>query len=264
MASHTAYSLYVTARLVAKSGTPWDGEVAVCGWRLGADFGTSSPWDYDTGTRSLQSFLVNDASTTSSTTHLDKIQNWAGDSGVAGVNVTDGDQDGIAEAVYTLYANQSSNLTSTYKLGDIRLYPIGNAGKMVSNGPCLYTPTSELTGSGSPLPPNLAVAVTTRSHAVGRKGRGRFYFGPISSNMLGSTGLVSASPRTSLLADVVAFFEAVRGIGGGTAASYTPVIVHADHVSAAVISSVSIGDEFDVMNSRRHQRPESYASTTLT
>lgn len=263
MAAHAAYHLYLTMRHAAKTGTPFVGEVAVTGWRIGCQPSGTAPNAYNSGTIDLNQFTVNDAANTSTTTHLNKIQPWTGDSGVLNINVTDGDQDGLAELAWA-YANEiSAELASSYTLQDIRLYALGSNGKAVTP-PCLYTPISPLDGSAAPMPPNMAVAMTTRSATVGRKGRGRWYVGPVSSNLLASSGLISGTYAGYLLTAAQNLMEGIRGVGGGAASSYTPVIWHRGTTTASVINKLSIGDEFDVMNSRRRQRKETYTDVTLT
>lgn len=264
MAQHSALSLYVTWRLAAKSTSVWSGEVAVSGFRMG----TVQPGDSlpatTAGEHSLQSFLVNDASTTSTTTHLSKVQGWTGDSGASGVDVTDGDQDAIAEAVWNFLASSQSYFSPDYHLGDIRLYPISAAGKMASNNPVIYTPLSDLSGTATGmLAPQNALVISLRSSVNTRKGRGRFYFGPVGQAMNNTNGLIGTG-GASVLANAKTMLNAVRAIGSAASSRYYPAIIGHQASTGFVVHDVRVGDELDTQQRRRHQRKETYTIQTLT
>lgn len=267
MAAHQAYSLYCTARFVGTVAGSWKDEIAIMGWRLGATaYGDALP-STDAGEVSLQAFNVNDASTTSTTTHLNKQQGWAGDSGVSGVNITDGDQDGIAEAVWTFLNASKGNMSPQYTLQDIRLYPISGAGKMASNAPVIYTPISALTGTGSSgLPPQLAAAISTQSATNGRRGRGRFYFGPLAQNAIGSDGRLAVAitgSTVSVLANAQAMMQAWRSIGSVASSEYYPIVYSHGALTGHVVRNLRCGNLVDTQTRRRHQEPEVYTSVAL-
>lgn len=264
MASHSAFHLALSLRMIAKPTSPWAGEVAMNTWRIACRPGGTAPFDYGSGTVDFNEFTVNDASTVSTTAHLNKVQAWTGDSGVFGINVTDGDQDGLAEAVWAYVSGLAAQYSSDYTLGDIRLYPIGSAGRMVSTAPCLYTPIVALPGTGTGLFPSAALVVSTSSAAGGRKGRGRWFAGPVTLAGIGSGGLAATGTQNAWRVGAKALLEGIRGVGGGLAASYTPVTWHRGTTTGAVINKVRVGDEYDVQQSRRHSRPEVYVESALT
>lgn len=264
MAQHTALSLYVTWRLAAKNTSTWFGEVSVSGLRIG----TVQPGDAlpatSAGEHTLQSFLVNDASTTSTTTHLSKVQHWAGDSGGSGVDVTDGDQDGIAEAVWQFLASSQSYWPSYYQLQDIRLYAIAPGGNQpVGMSPCIYTPTSALSGTGTGmLAPENALVISTYSSVNVRKGRGRFYFGPLVQSMNDTTGLVGTG-GTTVLGNAKTMLNAIRGIGSVASSRYYPAVIGHGASCGYVIQKLRLGDELDTQQRRRRQRKEQYTDLAL-
>lgn len=264
MSQHPARHLYLTWRWAARSTSQWVGEVAVCGVRIGTVATGSAMPSMGSGTVDLQGFLVNDASASATTTHLTKTQVWAGDSGGT-VNVTDGDQDAIAEACWQFNSSVATFLTTQYTLQDIRLYAIGDNGKMVGNGPVLYTPTSTLNGgSAVSFVPQSSLVVTLQSAAPGRKGHGRFYPGPFTSSQMDPSGLVASSFLATYGGIAQTFLNSIRSIGTIASTRYYPIVYHRGTTTGAVVRNVRIGDEWDTQQRRRHKRHESYSSYNLS
>lgn len=264
MAQHNARHLYLTWRWAAKNTSAWPGEIAVCGLRIMCTGNGDAVPGLGEGTVTMNPFLVNDASTSSSTTNLNKTQVWAGDGG-GSINVTDGDQDGLAEACYAFNNSVSTFLTTQYQLQDIRLYAVGDDGKMVGNGPCLYVPkTTKSGGSSVSWQPQQSLVMTLKSAAPGRKGTGRFYVGPLTTSQMGTDGLVAGSFIPTFGGLGQTFLNAIRAIGTIASTRYTPVIYHRGTVTGAVINTVRVGDEWDTQQRRRHQRKETYSAYGLS
>lgn len=264
MSQHSARHLYVTWRWNARTSSPWVGETAVCGFRIGITPSASSQPGYSDGTVGLTPFLINDASVNTTTAHLTKVQNWAGDSGGT-TDITDGDQDGIAEAVYAFNNALVSRIPNDYTFGDIRLYAIGDNGKMAGNAPVLYTITGGLDGgaTGNWLPQN-SVVLTLGTAAAGRKGRGRFYFGPVKSDMYGADALLVGSENGVVGGAAQTMLQAVRNIGSIASTRYFPIVWHRGTTTGAVVRTIRVGDEIDTQQRRRHGRKETYTAYDLS
>lgn len=264
MAAFTAHHLYCTMRLVAKTGTTWAGEVALMGWHIGAVAAGNALPALNAGTITMESFEVDDAATTSTTAHFNKVQGWTGHTSGTQPIVTDGDQDGIAEAVWDYFSAVQTYIPSDYALGDVRLYPQGDAGKMLTAGPVIYTPSSVPSGtSGGVLIPQVAVCTSTNATTAGRKGRGRWYLGPVATNAGTSQGILSSTARDVFGNAGTALFDAWRAIGSIASSRYYPVIWHKGTALGSVVDHIRVGDEFDTQQRRRRQRAEVYQTYTL-
>lgn len=260
MSQHNARLLYLTARWTGDIGETWAGESSMFGVHIGAD---SAIPDLSTGTRDLQSFLVNDASTTSTTAHLNKQQGWTGDDSGA-VNVTDADQDDLAEAMWAFLNAMYPYVPNSFTVESIRLYALSDTGRTVT-APCIYVPTSTLTGgSTNNLAPQLATVVSTGSATLGRKGRGRWYMGPHAASILEAHGLLSSTYITALSTGAQTFLNALRKNGSGLATAYFPITYHRGTTTGSVINSIRVGDMADTQRRRRAQRKENYTTLALS
>lgn len=264
MAQHHTTHIYSTVRLAAKSGTTWDGEIAVFGMRL-ALFSSAVDPGSDAGDVELPEFLTNDAAVTRTPSGWSVDQGWTGDSSL-GVEVTDADQDSIADAWLTFLTGAHGQWPSMYTLQDVRLYNIGRDGR-TGSAPNIYTPASAYDGGAAYADnPAQAVCVSFGSAMRGRQGRGRFYFGPLGSNVLNNYGQILAASQDSIgnaAATLLSDLEAVGGIDVGA----HPVIVHRASLNGlehsahgAIINSVRVGNEVDSQQRRRRQVPEVYTS----
>jgi hypothetical protein len=270
MSVHNARQIYATMTVEGKSSSVWSGEVVVNGWRLKDSGATLDA--LDAGTVPLDLFHAQDASVSRTITGLTVEQGWAGVGSDNDHEVTDGDKDAIATAILAYWNAIKSGIPDDYQLRDIRLYPVagtdpatGDSPFRSGTAPDIYTPTAVNSGgtSGNWASPGLALAISTQSATRGPKGRGRWFYGPV-TGLFGDNGLVNSGSATVLAGYAATMLNAIRAIGGTGSARYAPVIWHRGTDTASVISSVRIGDELDFQQRRRRQRPETYISQALT
>lgn len=260
MAQHGVKSLYLTTRLQGDAGEAWDGEISMWGIRLLVD--TAIP-DLATGLRDLQAFLVNDAAVVSTTTHLNKQQGWTGDAS-GGTNVTDADQDAIAEAAWSFVDTLKSYIPNSYHVESIRLYALDD-NLRAPVAPCIYVPSTTLAGTGSSaLPPQVALVVSTNSATIGRKGRGRFYVGPLANGAISADGKAGSTVRSTALNGAQTLLNALRIDGTGTATAYAPVTVHRGTTTCSVINKVRVDELFDTQRRRRNRVSGTYTAADLS
>ncbi|MGV0954835.1 MAG: hypothetical protein ACOYBR_11070, partial [Fluviibacter sp.] len=231
------------------------------GWRFAVQGGTQH--GLDEGTIDLGLFHAQDAGVTRSTAAWNISQGWAGVSGDGTHEVTDGDKDGIVDQIGTYFNAEAGYIPNDYQVQDIRLYAVTSAG-VAATAPDIYSPTSTMQGSDSaawPGPSN-ALVISTATATLGRKGRGRWYLGPV-SNIYGADGLVPGSIRTAAVTAAATMFDNIRNIGSAASARYAPVVWHRGTTTASVIKSLRVGDEIDQQQRRRRQRAETYTSQAL-
>ncbi len=121
-------------------------------------------------------------------------------------------------------------------------------------------------GSGATaLPSEVAVCATLLTGAPGRSARGRMYLGGFASNTLIATGRVNLSQCEQLAKALARFFREVRDIDviTGQADKWEPQVVSLKNTSARKITSVSIGDVFDVQRRRRNKLIETRQSALV-
>lgn len=194
---------------------------------------------------------------------------WKNDSG----GDTDGFFSDFLNAWSTFYAATKGYMAGHLKLRDIRLYPIGADGRFDDTGtPFIARPTAPISPPASDdKSPDTAIVFSLYSQLRTRRGRGRYYFGPIGQNIEQTAhGTIGSTTTTALATAMAAWMTALRDvefsvvIGGGQ--TITPVILHRSTplTTASVISQVRVGDEFDVQERRTKNRPEVYSDVAVT
>lgn len=264
MARTVVNHILATMRLKALNTAVFAGEVSLNSFRIGTVGVADSVPGYSDGTVTLNSFSVNDASTSSTTTHFNKEQGWTGDSGAAGGNVTDGDQDAIAEAIWTFWNSIRGLFTDQYTLGDVRLYPVVGATGRTATAPCIYVPTAVISGgSNTGWIPQQACVVSWDTAARGRRGHGKAYLGPITGVTLRTDGTLQSSSRDTFGNAAVALQTNIRAIGSIASERYYGMVWQRNSDQGAVIGGVRVGDEMDIQQRRRRQRAEVYSTYAL-
>jgi hypothetical protein len=260
VATVTANHLYMTMRTAAKTTSVWVGETAVWGWRIAVRNNTTQ-LDKNTGTFDLESFDVDDASATLTSTHMDIDQAWAGHDSITNAIISDNNIETLCDLAWDYFNSVKAKLVSDWELESVRLYPINVQGVMATLAPIIATPITAIAGSGTGVSPTLAVVTSTDSATKGRSGRGRWYIGPWYAGGASTNQLISSTD-----ADIVgnagkALFDGIRDMTGtlGGEPRFTPVTWHrAVPGTASVIKEVRVGDEVDRQARRRRQRAETY------
>lgn len=264
MSSHAAIThLYVVARYTGKAGGAWAGETSQFGFRFGITFADQRP-SITQGEWTLPTHSVDDTAATE--THGNFSVNYGFKNTTGSLAYSQAQQNTVLAYVDTYLTAVKGLLYNGYELDQVRLSPVKADGSSPV-APTIATPTGatmDPTGSYA-LAPEVAVCVSTSSVLRTRAGRGRWYFGVLSRDMLDTTGIVNSTSRTTLLNASAAMLQSARGTGNdpGTAIE-VPIIWHRGTNTAAVISSVRIDDKFDSQHRRQNARPSNWASVALT
>lgn len=124
---------------------------------------------------------------------------------------------------------------------------LDGAGKNVAQG----AQTLALVGTNvtESMPPNVTVAVSTRTALPTRRGRGRFFLPPFG---VGTDvgGLLTATARGQIAAAVKAALDSLNANG------HQPVIYHRDLNSGTPITAIDVGNVFDQQERRRDKITE--------
>lgn len=112
---------------------------------------------------------------------------------------------------------------------------------------------------GTPLPPQVAVAVTVRTALAGRSDRGRFYLPPPVTVEVGSTGRLGGSTALTIVTAIgTAVDTAMAALSDGALVVYSRV--HHDYTEAV---RLEVGDVFDTQRRRRDKLVEARQNYTL-
>jgi hypothetical protein len=241
--------MHVGLRWAAKAGTPWEGEIALWGFRIRPNaflqawpaHGTLTPIAVD-----LLTELEDDTNFTIEWQHAA--------SQATSQAFTQSAMKSVAAQVRGAAIQMASSISSSYQLEEIRMQARmvdgkspGGSNKFFLKAPVAGTATGSFT-------PNQAIVLTHQSFAPGRKGKGRTYVGPVGSAVLTSSGLLSSTSQGALANPWATMLGQIKDAG-----DVTPANVSFPSFDFWDIQQVDVGDEMDVQNRRRRQRPENYS-----
>lgn len=114
------------------------------------------------------------------------------------------------------------------------------------------------TGSGNPLPAEVAVVASLRTLLAGASFRGRLYLPAMRTGIVTSTGLIDATTVTAVATAVAAGFAA---LAADTTYGGTSGVVYSRKTGAQTpIESVDVGNVWDAQRRRRNSIAESRTS----
>lgn len=129
----------------------------------------------------------------------------------------------------------------------------------------VYTFTAPIVGAsaGGALPPQVAMALSTRANLVGRRGRGRVYIPGLSQNTLAADGTLATAAADACRAAFKTLIDNLQAQPGFTL--NMPIVFVGSSDSLDVVRPVEVrtGNKLDTIQSRRRQVAESYATTAL-
>jgi len=248
------YDMHVGLRWKAKAGTPWDGEIALWGFRIRPNaLGQSWP-AHGTLTPTNVDLLTELEDTAAYTIEWQHAANQA-----TSTDFTQNTMKTVADEVRAAINDMKSSISSSYQLEEIRMQARMANGKSPGGSNKFFLKTPIAGGASGAFTPNQAVVLTHQSFAPGRKGKGRTYVGPVSSAVLTTSGLLAGASQTALATPWATMFTLIKNGG-----NVTPTNVSYPSFDFWDIQQVDVGDEMDVQNRRRRQRPESYTTFPLS
>jgi hypothetical protein len=128
----------------------------------------------------------------------------------------------------------------------------------------IYTLTAPIVGSGSnALPPQVAMAVSSRANLVGRRGRGRVYIPALAASILAADGTIAGSASTAMRTGFKTLIDALQATPGFS--TLQPIYFVGSADSATVVRPVEVrtGNRLDTIQSRRRQVAEAYTTLAL-
>lgn len=137
---------------------------------------------------------------------------------------------------------------------------VNASGHVTVSGESVLTTPAEGGGSGNQLPPECAVVVSLRTGTSGPRGRGRMYLPPVTVGATTTTGMLSTTARSSILAAMQDFFNTWNS----DPSTLTASVASNAGVFVEAISNIRVGNVIDAQRRRRDRIVESYATAAIT
>lgn len=118
------------------------------------------------------------------------------------------------------------------------------------------------TGTGM-LPPEVSIALSTRTAIVGKRGRGRMYLPAPASSTSENDGTVLAAQATAMVNEYRTLIQAIKNLPGID--QYDPewLICSAASTTAVLPLEARIGHHYDAQRRRQHQVEETYSTLAI-
>jgi predicted nucleic acid-binding Zn ribbon protein len=168
----------------------------------------------------------------------------------------------------SLEAFLSSGAFSSHSIvQQVKLSPIDHLGHVIGGRTAIGAANTSLPGnaSGNQLPLEVALAVSTQTQVIGRRGRGRFYLPAHSVSQVSTDGRVSSTLASALLPAAVDFIEGLTFSSVGPLGPHVHAIVTGSPwTSYGTVTSLRLGDIWDAQRRRRRQLDETYTSASVS
>lgn len=257
--------IYVTAHGKWTS-TAFLGETAQIGLRLAITEGANEPAKGTIFTPEANGDVVQDSGTQAGTNGV-LTRTWAARLGPTGStdNADATMQADLGDDMWTFLNSVKGAQHSDFRWTHVKIAPI-LVGGVYGAPSATYTFNSELPGSGtgSCMPPEVAIAYSLRAPIIGRRGRGRFYLpAPSTSAFLATDGTVTLSTRQTHVSYVSTLIANLQDIPGIETYGPTVAIGSASSLTFVRPTEVRIGSHFDAQRRRQDQAVESYYAAQL-
>ena len=169
----------------------------------------------------------------------------------------------MAEDFWTFLNALKINNHSSFQWTHVKIAAVTAEGKtpVVAS---IYTFTAPLVGGGTnALPPQVAMAISSRANLVGRRGRGRVYFPALQNNLCNPDGTVSAATQTATKTAFKTLIDNLQSTPGLSVMQPFYFIGSADSPTVVRPIEVRTGSRLDTIQSRRRQVAEVYSTLAL-
>lgn len=258
------HHVYLTAHGLWNSG-PWVGEAAQIGVRMCFVPVVGAPDPGAIFTPEQGGEIAPDFGTQAGTNGT-LAKTWTARLGPVGtLENCDADmQIGFAEDMRTFLDTIKSYQSSAFRWTTVKVSAVDPDGKtpIVSS---IYTFTSPVVGgTATALPPQVAMALSTRANLVGRRGRGRVYIPALAQSIVAADGTIASANASNLRSAFKTLIDNLQNLPGTPGRIPIVSVMSADSDTAVRPVEVRTGNRLDTIQSRRRQVPETYTATSLT
>lgn len=256
--------VYMTAHGTYLAGA-WVGEGAQIGLRFSYEPVIAAPLKGDIYVPQTGGSIDADFGSLAGT-HGTLAKTWKARIGDTGSleNVDAAAQVDLAEDMWKFLNVLKAYQGTEFKWTHVKVAAVDTAGAIprVASVYTFTTPLAGTTGSGA-LPPQVALALSTRANLVGRRGRGRVYIPALSQGMLASDGTVNTTNAGIMRNAFKTLIDDVQAAPGLTVNQ--PIVFVGSHDSTDVVRPVELrtGNRLDTIQSRRRQVAETYTTLAL-
>lgn len=128
----------------------------------------------------------------------------------------------------------------------------------------IYTLTTPIVGAGiGALPPQVAMALSSRANLVGRRGRGRVYIPALATAVVAADGTIKTAEANAMRAAFKTLIDSCQSTPGFSVLQPIYMIGSADSPTVVRPTEIRTGNRLDTIQSRRRQVAESYTTTAL-
>lgn len=257
----TATSWLMTARFELRGSGPYAGEIAQIGLR-----GRAGGAQYDQ-VGSLPSFDVQEGGEDESFGNFDiSWAHWTPATGPGTLGVTQACMKDMVTALAAYVSASTSNISNAAYFTEARISLLDRYGKAIGRTSNKFVRKTglQMTGNGL-LPPQDAIAISTRSYRHGPRGHGRWYMPFPPPTGVDANGSILTAWRTSMANAAASYIAAVRDINtfAGASTDVTPAVVSTVRQDYADIIQIRVGNLWDTQRRRRNANPETYTVASV-
>ena len=181
-------------------------------------------------------------------------------------------EDVVSPAVIAFHgrtAGQAGAASNKAIVQELRLYLVDSGGLVAqtNNGPARASLNYGTPVAGADtinmLPPQTAVAISLGTSRSGRRGRGRFYLPPLTSDALTTDGLLKSSVPPRIATAAQTFVRALNTSAPGQDLSMAVVVSGKPFTNYAKVTKVRVGDLVDTQRRRRKSIQEDYSPAEI-
>ena len=257
------HHVYVTAHGSYVSGN-WLGETAQIGMRLTFAPTLTAPVAGAIFTPTVGGEILPDFGTLSSTNGT-LAKTWTARIGEVGSdeNCDAEMHKDIAEDVFTFLTAIKAYQYNLFRWTHVKVASVDEVGSTPVPASVFTFTTPPTGGQTAALPPQIAMALSTRANLVGRRGRGRIYIPALYGGAVATDGTVNSSMATAMRGAFKTLIDNLQALPGLT--QYMPIfsVMSADSNTAVRPVEIRTGSRVDTIQSRRRQVSEVYTVTAL-
>lgn len=260
--------VYMTAHGEFHGSSPWVGEFAQIGIRVGYHDVTDEPARGTVFDIMPNGDAVADSGSQSGANGT-LTKAWSARIGPTGSseNMDAGEQIALAEDMRAFLNTIKTYQQGGFRWTHIKLAPAAVDGKYYQPA-AVYVLSSPIVGAASgtygvALPPEVALALSLRAPIVGRRGRGRMYMPGLAYTASSNDGVVDSTARTNLVAALKTLVTNLDNRGGTPDYDALVMVTSVGASTAVRPSQVRVGNHFDVQKRRQDQVNETYTTDTI-
>lgn len=185
------------------------------------------------------------------------------DTGAVGTGTAQGAADQVRDTFASNWTGIAGSFTSGTKFTKVTAYerPKTATGAASAQAEALFTPQLAGTGTGVPMPPEVAACVSLLCAEPGRTHRGRFYLPAFASSAVNAQGAMATGIPGATANWAAAL---LGGINTTVGPGWQVVVWSRKTASTSVVNRVRVGNQFDAQRRRQNAVGETYDEVAVS